>query len=222
MTTPTDRSIVVVTAGLTQPSSTRLLADRLGATTEAALVTAGLTPRLEVIELREQAQDLVNHLLTGFPSPALRATMDRVLAADGDLFLELRPASVVPAVEPDQPGGRTGIDPAVERLVALTHLLPFEPLESLPRPDGDQLLGGELPQPFGWGALRQVDKAAGPAPGPGTFFIGWSRQPQEAIGLALEPCARRSFLPPSVTSSRSDDGAARLNPSAPLIGATWA
>ena len=83
MTASNERSIVVVTAGLTQPSSTRLLADRLGATTEAALVTAGLTPHLEVVELREEAQDLVNHLLTGFPSPALRATMDRVLAADG-------------------------------------------------------------------------------------------------------------------------------------------
>jgi FMN reductase len=78
-----DRTIVVVTAGLTQPSSTRLLADRLGATTEASLVTMGLTPHLEVVELRDQAQHLVNHLLTGFPSPALRSTLDRVLAADG-------------------------------------------------------------------------------------------------------------------------------------------
>jgi FMN reductase len=78
-----DRTIVVVTAGLTQPSSTRLLADRLGATTEASLVTAGLTPHLEVVELRDHAQDLVNHLLAGFPSPALRATLDQVLAADG-------------------------------------------------------------------------------------------------------------------------------------------
>ena len=78
-----DRAIVVVTAGLTEPSSTRLLADRLAAATERHLVTGGVTPSLEVIELRERAQDLVNHLLTGFPSPALRATLDRVLAADG-------------------------------------------------------------------------------------------------------------------------------------------
>jgi FMN reductase len=78
-----DRTIVVVTAGLTEPSSTRLLADRLAAATERHLVTDGVTPSLEVIELRDRAQDLVNHLLTGFPSPALRATLDRVLAADG-------------------------------------------------------------------------------------------------------------------------------------------
>jgi FMN reductase len=37
----------------------------------------------EVIELREHAQDLVNHLLTGFPAPRLGAAIDAVLRADG-------------------------------------------------------------------------------------------------------------------------------------------
>jgi FMN reductase len=36
-----------------------------------------------VTELREHAQDLTNHLLTGFPSPRLQAAIDSVLAADG-------------------------------------------------------------------------------------------------------------------------------------------
>jgi len=77
------RTIVVVSAGLGQPSSTRLLADRLAAATERHLRDAGDEPRLEVIELREHAQDLVNRLLTGFPSPPLQAAVDAVTGADG-------------------------------------------------------------------------------------------------------------------------------------------
>lgn len=79
----TDRSLVVVTAGLSQPSSTRLLGDRLAAATEQALRGAGVEPRTEVIELREQAQDLVNHLLAGFPSEELQGRIDAVIGADG-------------------------------------------------------------------------------------------------------------------------------------------
>ena len=76
-------SIVVVSAGLSQPSSTRLLADRLAAAAGADLRTRGRTVEFETIELRDHAQDLVNHLLTGFPSPHLRETIEHVLGADG-------------------------------------------------------------------------------------------------------------------------------------------
>ena len=76
-------SLVVVTAGLSQPSSTRLLADRLTAATERFLGHADVEPVVEVLELREYAQDLTNDLLAGFPSPRLRAAIDRVVAADG-------------------------------------------------------------------------------------------------------------------------------------------
>jgi FMN reductase len=77
------RSLVVVSAGLGQPSSTRLLADRLAAATERHLRDAGSEPAISVVELREHAQDLTNHLLTGFPSPKLQAAIDTVLRADG-------------------------------------------------------------------------------------------------------------------------------------------
>jgi FMN reductase len=77
------RSLVVVSAGLGVPSSTRLLGDRLAAAAERHLRDAGLEPTVRVVELREHAQDLVNHLLTGFPSPALQAEIDAVLEADG-------------------------------------------------------------------------------------------------------------------------------------------
>src|SRR6188472_516840 len=77
------RSLVVVTAGLSQPSSSRLLGDRLAAAVERHLRDAGMEPRLDVIELRDHAIELANHLLTGFPAPPLQAALDRVLTADG-------------------------------------------------------------------------------------------------------------------------------------------
>jgi FMN reductase len=35
------------------------------------------------VELRDHARDVANHLLTGFPSPALRQVIDEVVAANG-------------------------------------------------------------------------------------------------------------------------------------------
>jgi FMN reductase len=77
------RTLVVVTAGLSQPSSTRLLADQLSAATEAAAAGDGILLDVEVLELRDLAHDITNHMLTGFPPPALRAALDAVAAADG-------------------------------------------------------------------------------------------------------------------------------------------
>lgn len=77
------RTLVVVHAGLGQPSATRLLADRLSAATADALREAGVAPRIVVVELRDHAQDLVGNLLAGFPSPALRAAIDAVAGGDG-------------------------------------------------------------------------------------------------------------------------------------------
>ncbi len=77
------RSLVVVSAGLSQPSSTRLLADRLAAATEHELHRSGIAVERRTIELREHAQDLVGQLLTNVPSPSLQDAVDAVLAADG-------------------------------------------------------------------------------------------------------------------------------------------
>jgi FMN reductase len=79
----TTRSVVVVSAGLSQPSATRLLADRLTSNTTSHLRDAGIDATVSVFELRDYAQDLVNNLLTAFPSPKLRAAIDAVVAADG-------------------------------------------------------------------------------------------------------------------------------------------
>nr|MBA2381036.1 NAD(P)H-dependent oxidoreductase [Chloroflexota bacterium] len=77
------RSVIVVSAGLGQPSSTRLLADRLAVAVERHVRDAGIEPAIEVVELRDHAHDLVNHLLTGVPSGRLQTTIDAVLGADG-------------------------------------------------------------------------------------------------------------------------------------------
>ncbi|GAA1819425.1 FMN reductase [Luedemannella flava] len=93
------RTIAVVTAGLTRPSSTRLLADQLAAaavkrldpvesdsvevvTVEVVTVEV-VTVEVVTIEVRDIAHDLVNNLLTGFPAPELKAALDAVAGADG-------------------------------------------------------------------------------------------------------------------------------------------
>lgn len=77
------RRLAVVTAGLSQPSSSRLLADRLARSTVDALGGRGIETEVSVIEARDLAHDLVDHLLTGFPSPRLRAAIETVTRADG-------------------------------------------------------------------------------------------------------------------------------------------
>jgi FMN reductase len=76
------RRIAVVSAGLSQPSSTRLLADLLADATVRALAGHGVDAEVEVVELREYAHDLANNLLTGFAGGDLRAAVGTVAEAD--------------------------------------------------------------------------------------------------------------------------------------------
>jgi len=78
----TPRKIAVITAGLSQPSSTRLLADRLADATTAHLRDLGIDAEVDIVELRDTAQDVVNNLMTGFPSPKLEAAIETVTSAD--------------------------------------------------------------------------------------------------------------------------------------------
>ncbi|MFE5371517.1 FMN reductase [Streptomyces mirabilis] len=75
--------LVAVSAGLSTPSSTRLLADRLAESARADLAAEGHDVRTEVIELRELAVAVANHLVTGFPPPQLASAIDAVTGADG-------------------------------------------------------------------------------------------------------------------------------------------
>ena len=71
--------LVVVSAGLGVPSSTRLLADRLA----AGVVEALGEVEVEVVELRQHAHQLTDHLLTGFASEDLAEVIESVRRADG-------------------------------------------------------------------------------------------------------------------------------------------
>ena len=71
--------IAVISAGLSVPSSTRLLADRLASATVSALHEP---VEVDVIELRPLAHPLADHLLTGFPSGELADAIETVRRAD--------------------------------------------------------------------------------------------------------------------------------------------
>lgn len=78
-----ERHLTVVTAGLSQPSSTRLVADRLATAVTHAVADRGDQTVVEVVELRDYAHDITDHMLTGFPSIRLRTAIDAVVASDG-------------------------------------------------------------------------------------------------------------------------------------------
>ncbi|NYE36420.1 FMN reductase [Nocardioides cavernae] len=78
------RRIVVVTAGLTVPSSTRLLADQLAEATTAQVTARGEGLDVQFVELREIAGELAQFMVTGgVPTPRLTELREQVASADG-------------------------------------------------------------------------------------------------------------------------------------------
>lgn len=77
------RRIAVISAGLSNPSSTRMLADRLAGATAPALLEHGIEAQFDTFELRDSAHDITNNLLTGFAPPALESVINSVISADG-------------------------------------------------------------------------------------------------------------------------------------------
>ncbi|MEU0485785.1 FMN reductase [Streptosporangium sp. NPDC006013] len=75
--------LVVVSAGLGLPSSTRLLADRLAEAAVRRLSGEGHPAEVRVIELRDLATDIAANLVTGFPGATLREAIEAVTEADG-------------------------------------------------------------------------------------------------------------------------------------------
>jgi FMN reductase len=70
------KKIVAITAGLSQPSSSRLLADRLAQ-------ALPLDADVRVVELRDFAVDIAKNLVSMVPSAALREVIEAVTSADG-------------------------------------------------------------------------------------------------------------------------------------------
>ncbi len=74
--------LLALSAGLSTPSSTRMLADQLTREASAALGADGTAVEVTTIELREYAHDLTDALLTRFPSERLSMVIEQVRAAD--------------------------------------------------------------------------------------------------------------------------------------------
>ena len=79
----TRRKLAVISGGLAQPSSTRLLADRLAMAAEQALAELDVETEIEMLDLRDHARDLTNMLVTGFADERLGAAIKEVVESDG-------------------------------------------------------------------------------------------------------------------------------------------
>jgi FMN reductase len=77
------RSLAVISGGLNEPSSTRLLADRLATSATQALADLDVEVQVDVMDLRDHAHELTNMMLTGFAGPDLATAIDKVMKADG-------------------------------------------------------------------------------------------------------------------------------------------
>ena len=76
-------ALVVVSGGLREPSSTRLLADRLGQAAQKELTEAGQQVSYTVVELRRIGRPIMDAMLTGFATAELEEVFEQVAAADG-------------------------------------------------------------------------------------------------------------------------------------------
>ena len=83
------RTLAVVTAGLSDPSSTSLLGSRLADATSAALRSRGDDVLVEVIDLRPLAHDLANNMLTGFAGGELARAQATIAGADAVIAVTL-------------------------------------------------------------------------------------------------------------------------------------
>ncbi len=76
--------LVVVTAGMGSPSSSRMLGDRLADATVKGLAAAGQSaPEVKVLELRDLAVELANYYSSHVPSKRLQEAFDLVGTASG-------------------------------------------------------------------------------------------------------------------------------------------
>ncbi|MFC1443110.1 CE1759 family FMN reductase [Streptacidiphilus sp. N1-10] len=76
------RSIVVVSAGIGDPSSSKLLADRLAQKTLDLLRERGVEAQVATIELRDLVQEIGRATVSGFIGQDLRPAVERLATAD--------------------------------------------------------------------------------------------------------------------------------------------
>jgi FMN reductase len=75
--------LTIISGGLREPSSTRLLADRLEASVRAELAALEMSADSFFVELRPLGRAIMDAMLTGFAAPALEAAFETVASADG-------------------------------------------------------------------------------------------------------------------------------------------
>jgi FMN reductase len=75
--------LAIVSGGLRQPSTSRLLADRIGQAVQQELSQADEGATLSVVELRPLGRAIMDAMLTGFPTPELEEAFETVADADG-------------------------------------------------------------------------------------------------------------------------------------------
>ena len=76
-------NLVVVSAGTSDPSSTRLLADQVAQRVTALAASRGHQVAVSVIELREISADIATALTSQLVTPKLRRAIDALADADG-------------------------------------------------------------------------------------------------------------------------------------------
>jgi FMN reductase len=74
--------LVVVSAGMSQPSTTRMLAERIAAGSLERLRELELTATVKAVEVAPLAVDVARASVTGVPSRELQAAIEEVAAAD--------------------------------------------------------------------------------------------------------------------------------------------
>jgi FMN reductase len=76
-------TLAVISGGLREPSSTRLLADQISAAVRANLTNAGVPASSSIVELRPLGRAIMDAMLTGFAGRELESAFETVAAADG-------------------------------------------------------------------------------------------------------------------------------------------
>lgn len=77
------KNLVVVSAGVSDPSTTRILANRIAEAVDVQVSKRGEGLEIEYVELRELAVSLGTAMSTGLYDEKLRAALDTVSGADG-------------------------------------------------------------------------------------------------------------------------------------------
>ena len=75
--------LTVVSGGLREPSSTRLLADRLASAAAKHLSASGDDVQVRTVELRPLARSIADAMTLGFANPELEEAFETVASADG-------------------------------------------------------------------------------------------------------------------------------------------